>query len=335
LARRAQGGPVRRILVSLGATDPANATSVALAALSMARVDAEIDVVLGRSAPHRAMVERGLPENARLSLDVADMAERIAAADMAIGACGVSALERCCLGLPTVTIVVADNQREVAAGLARAGAALVLRDGLPSVRFREAGVPAPDIVADAVRRLADEGARGAMAAAAARLCDGRGSQRLRAALAGAVEVEGAKVSLGIAEEEDRARLLSWQREPGARRYARNPSPPSDADHDRWFEHVLADPERTLCIVRADGSPCGMLRLDRLPGEMPAFEVSVLIAEPHRGRGLGRAALALARRLAPGARLDAEVHPENTASREAFAAAGYVRVADNLFRSEAA
>lgn len=322
LARRVQPGPVRRILVSMGTTDPANATMVALEALSIAKLGAEIDVVLGAAAPHRAEILRRLPKKAQLSLDVADMADRLTAADIAIGAGGVSALERCCLGLPTVTIVIADNQRGATAGISHAGAALVLSEGLPS-----AGA-----VADAIRRLADDETRSAMAAAAARLCDGRGIARLLVTLAGSVETEGAEVSLDLAEEEDRSRLLAWQREPGSRRYARNPAVPSDQEHDRWFSKVLSDPDRILCIVRVNGVPCGMLRLDRLQNDKPAFEVSILIATTFHGRGLGRAALALARRLAPGARLDAEIHPENIASKKIFAAAGYARVADNLFRS---
>jgi UDP-2,4-diacetamido-2,4,6-trideoxy-beta-L-altropyranose hydrolase len=322
LARRVQSGPVRRILVSMGTTDPANATMVALEALSIAKLGAEIDVVLGAAAPHRAEILRRLPENARLSLDVADMADRIAAADIAIGAGGVSALERCCLGLPTVTIVIADNQRGATVGISHAGAALVLSEGPPS-----AGA-----VADAIRRLADDKTRRAMSAAAARLCDGRGIARLLVTLAGFAETERTEVSLGLAEEEDRSRLLAWQREPGSRRYARNPAMPSDEEHDRWFSKALSDPDRILCIVRAGGVPCGMLRLDRLQNEKPAFEVSILVAAAFRGRGLGRAALALARRLAPGARLDAEIHPENAASQKMFAAAGYARMADNLFRS---
>ena len=48
-----------------------------------------------------------------------------AAADLAIGAGGSSTWERCCLGLPTITVVLADNQRGAAAALAERGAATV------------------------------------------------------------------------------------------------------------------------------------------------------------------------------------------------------------------
>ncbi len=46
------------------------------------------------------------------------MAQLMADSDLAIGAAGATSWERCCLGLPTVMVVLADNQRYAAAGSA-------------------------------------------------------------------------------------------------------------------------------------------------------------------------------------------------------------------------
>lgn len=54
------------------------------------------------------------------------MAELMTAADLAIGASGATTWERCCMGLPTVTIMAADNQRDVAEALASINATAVL-----------------------------------------------------------------------------------------------------------------------------------------------------------------------------------------------------------------
>lgn len=56
------------------------------------------------------------------------MAQLMADSDLAVGAAGATSWERCCLGLPTIMLVLADNQRNVAAGLERAGAVQVLKD---------------------------------------------------------------------------------------------------------------------------------------------------------------------------------------------------------------
>jgi spore coat polysaccharide biosynthesis predicted glycosyltransferase SpsG len=50
------------------------------------------------------------------------MAELMIHADLAIGAGGTSTWERCFLGLPSITIVVADNQLAVTAAVAATGA---------------------------------------------------------------------------------------------------------------------------------------------------------------------------------------------------------------------
>jgi spore coat polysaccharide biosynthesis predicted glycosyltransferase SpsG len=48
-------------------------------------------------------------------------------ADLAIGAAGSTSWERCCLGLPTLQLVLAENQRSIAKSLSYAGAAKLLK----------------------------------------------------------------------------------------------------------------------------------------------------------------------------------------------------------------
>ena len=52
------------------------------------------------------------------------MAEIMANSDLAIGAAGSTSWERCCLGLPTIMLVLADNQQVIASALEAVGAAL-------------------------------------------------------------------------------------------------------------------------------------------------------------------------------------------------------------------
>ena len=122
LARR-DGRPVRNILVSLGATDPTNATCRVLDALEPVLGEAAVTVVLSSRAPHLAEVQRRAQGAITLMTDVADMADLMTKADLAIGAAGSSAYERAVLGLPTVMVTLADNQRGICGLFERAGAA--------------------------------------------------------------------------------------------------------------------------------------------------------------------------------------------------------------------
>jgi UDP-2,4-diacetamido-2,4,6-trideoxy-beta-L-altropyranose hydrolase len=173
LARR-DGRPVERVLVSFGQIDPGNVTAQALAALQAVEFDGEIDVVIGHTAQHlvqlRAQVERGV----HLHVDAANMPELMSAADLAIGAGGVTAWERCCLGLPSILMAVAENQRGIVSRVASAGAGI---DASPAAGVTESRT------ASALRRLLADGTqRAAMARAAAALVDGRGCDRVLARL---------------------------------------------------------------------------------------------------------------------------------------------------------
>jgi UDP-2,4-diacetamido-2,4,6-trideoxy-beta-L-altropyranose hydrolase len=134
LARRRASRAVSNILVNLGGVDKDNVTPRVLAALDGCGLssDCQVVVVLGATAPGLERVQRqvaGMRLPTALHVNVADMAALMAEADLAIGAAGTTSWERCCMGLPTLLLVLADNQRFLAQELERAGAALVLPGG--------------------------------------------------------------------------------------------------------------------------------------------------------------------------------------------------------------
>ncbi|MGZ5199576.1 MAG: UDP-2,4-diacetamido-2,4,6-trideoxy-beta-L-altropyranose hydrolase [Telluria sp.] len=124
---RRRDGSVRRVLCFFGGSDAGNQTAVALDALALlGRPGIAVDVVVGGGNPHRDDIARRCLaiEGASLACDVNDMAERMNAADVCIGAGGSTTWERCCLGLPAVLVAVADNQVKIAQDCDRIGAAI-------------------------------------------------------------------------------------------------------------------------------------------------------------------------------------------------------------------
>lgn len=122
---RLRDGQLRRVLISFGGADPGNATAKALEAVAgLANPELAVDVVVGASNPHRQAIEdqcRKLPQ-ATFICQANNMAELMARADLAIGAGGSTTWERCCLALPSLTVVLADNQRETTLHLHELGA---------------------------------------------------------------------------------------------------------------------------------------------------------------------------------------------------------------------
>jgi len=131
IERRKSFNGVQRILISIGGYDSGNVTLMVLKGLE--KVDwsspPQIDVVLGANAPHLQSVQQYatlMSLNVSVSVDVSDMAERMLLADLAIGAGGITSWERCCLGLPTLMVSNADNQKKISEALSAASAVLLM-----------------------------------------------------------------------------------------------------------------------------------------------------------------------------------------------------------------
>lgn len=173
LARRE--GPVRRALVALGLTDVGGITGRVVQALLPVLGDVGLDVVVGSGAYSlqalRDLAGQGL---IALHVDSQDMAGLMTRADIAIGAGGASVWERACLGLPAITLIVADNQRDLAMRLDGAGVTLALDARWPGLEAR--------LVQMWERLVGDEVLRQGLSQTSAALCDGLGAGRAATAL---------------------------------------------------------------------------------------------------------------------------------------------------------
>lgn len=126
LERRCTAG-LKEMLINLGGVDKDNFTGDVLACLADMSLppDLEITVVLGPLSPWVGAVKRAANDltcNVQVIVGSNEIASLMARADLAIGAAGSTSWERCALGLPTIQIVIADNQRAIAENLAAAGA---------------------------------------------------------------------------------------------------------------------------------------------------------------------------------------------------------------------
>ena len=123
LQHRREQTEIRNILVSIGGVDPDNYTNQVLERIALSKVspDVSITVVMGRHSPHLNEVKalaKSFRHKVRVVVDAANMAELMSLADLAIGASGSTSWERCCLGLPSIQIVTASNQKILAMTMA-------------------------------------------------------------------------------------------------------------------------------------------------------------------------------------------------------------------------
>jgi UDP-2,4-diacetamido-2,4,6-trideoxy-beta-L-altropyranose hydrolase len=125
LGPRLRADGLRRMIVFFGGTDPSGECLKVLAALQMLAADAPRSVFVLGPLHARASEVRRLAAGvaATAILDVTnEMARLIFEADVGLGTCGGAAWERCALGLPSLVVVNADNQRDDARILHSLGA---------------------------------------------------------------------------------------------------------------------------------------------------------------------------------------------------------------------
>ncbi len=175
LARREDLDCPKSLLITLGGIDKDNATGLVLKALvaSNAALEMRITVVMGNSAPHLEAVRTlaaMMPMHTDIAVGVSDMAALMARVDLCIGAAGSTAWERCALGLPTLQVVLAENQAAAARNMADTGASIAL----PSPYTPEFA----DVLAAGLQDLSHAHAYRQMARAAAKLTDGAGASHV-------------------------------------------------------------------------------------------------------------------------------------------------------------
>lgn len=324
LDRRRSQPAVGRILVALGMTDVGSVTREVVGVLLDAAVDAHLDVAVGQGAPSLEALKRMAPASGRVTLHVATprMAELMAQADLAIGAAGTSSWERCCLGLPTLMLTLADNQRLVAEQLAVAGACRRVR--------RDQVALLPAMIEDLGR---DPGALARMIECAAAVCDGGGVPRVLAAVAARGRPEpvqsGWPVDVRPADQRDRVDVWLWRNQTTTRAHSLSSDDIPFADHAAWWTNREQPGRLLLIAVTKGGRSVGQIRFDRITeeGGTPASVVSIGLAPEFLGRGYGRRCLAEAiahrERSCGREALLADIHRENVASTRIFEQCGFV------------
>ncbi|MDG9857154.1 UDP-2,4-diacetamido-2,4,6-trideoxy-beta-L-altropyranose hydrolase [Pseudomonas nitroreducens] len=163
---------IHNLLITMGGIDAHNATGQVLAALqALAQSHWNIQVIMGATAPWCEAVKtvaHAMPCPTSVLINTPRMAQLMSEADIAIGAAGSTSWERCCLGLPSLMLILADNQREVAHQLKAVGAATVIE----SVDQIAAQLPGE------FERMCSSSKLRQMSEAAKNITDGRGAERV-------------------------------------------------------------------------------------------------------------------------------------------------------------
>ena len=172
LARR-EIPKLRHILITMGGVDANNVTGQVLSALQGCDIITlnQITVVLGFKAPWRDQVltqSKKMFVPTQVLSGVNNMAELMTACDLAIGAGGTTTWERCALGVPSILVVLAKNQRNIADFMFQTSAAFVI----------DIDQPVKGVFNKALQNISNSRNLRNFSQACAQICDGTGIERV-------------------------------------------------------------------------------------------------------------------------------------------------------------
>ena len=164
------------ILISMGGVDRDNYTQRILAILDRCDLadDTHIVVILGKSSPwidEISNFSRNYNHDIDVRVGVDNMAELMSDADVAFGAAGATSWERCCLGVPTLCFVIAENQRMGSIALEKSGAIVAM----------EIDACSPEILQSKLENLKVTEIYDSMQSSCLKIVDGNGLARVMTA----------------------------------------------------------------------------------------------------------------------------------------------------------
>jgi UDP-2,4-diacetamido-2,4,6-trideoxy-beta-L-altropyranose hydrolase len=163
----------KHIVVSLGLTDPDNVTATVLEGLLKVSKEFDVTALISFQSPFEQEIELLLQQfkfGANVLRAHSDMAGLLSGCDLVIGAGGSSSWERCCMGVPALQLILADNQKDVTENLVKIGAIQSLG---------HINDFSPELVTNCVESLlADDQNLISMSTAALGVCDGLGASRI-------------------------------------------------------------------------------------------------------------------------------------------------------------
>ena len=312
----------RKVLVTLGGSDPNNQTLKVIQAMQQIAVDGlEAVVVVGASNPHfqeLQSVARNSQFTIRLVQNVTDMSELMAWADVAVSAGGSTCWEMAFMGLPNVILVLAENQRGVAEGLGTLGIALNLG--------WYAEISELELAQTLEMLIANPAYRKAMSEKGRQLVDGAGANSVVSAMNKLVQTAPAADRLRVRRAcfQDAELLWQWANDPSVRANSFHPEPILLDEHLEWYKEKLTSSDTRIWILELNQVPVAQIRYDRVNTD--TAEISFSVVSEHRGRGLGTRSLVLTsgmvcRELGV-KRLRGRVFSSNDASVRVFTKAGF-------------
>jgi len=265
----------KNILVTLGGADPDNVTLKVIEALKLLdEPDISVRIITGPANPHQETLRKALALGnfeAELLINPPNMSELMAWADMAVSAGGSTCWELAFMGVPSIVLILGENQAAVAKYLMNIKAVLNL--GI----FAECS---KEHISDACKTLIGSSiARTSLSQQSATLINGSGPNNV------IKSINSNNIILREVTDLDRELIWQWANDEETRKASYSQAHISWDEHTRWYDSVQRQKNHRFYIAdNGSKKPVGQIRFT-IDGKDTI--VSFSVAPDSRRRSYGK------------------------------------------------
>jgi UDP-2,4-diacetamido-2,4,6-trideoxy-beta-L-altropyranose hydrolase len=306
---------VKRILVYFGGTDQNFLIIKTIKAfLQLNKKDVILDVILGENLSKNKALYESFFKNKKIKFykELKSLAVLMSKADLAVGACGTTTWERCCLGLPSIVITIASNQVATAKELNKKKLILWLGSNR-KVTVKQIYNALTKVINKKLNKWSDR---------CMQITDGCGAEKVASIL---MINSKSKLRSRYAKLEDEKMLLNWANDLTVRKNSFSRKKIQSNSHNKWFYNIIksSNCSRILIIETIDGLPIGQVRIEKK--EYNTWFIDYSLVNYARGKKIGHRIIKIAlncfKKIGV-TNIFAKVKTTNTASLKVFEKVGY-------------
>ena len=307
-------GNTKRILIYFGDTNQNNLIEMILDVFfKLKRKDINLDIVINSKNLLKKKIKQLSQKNNNIKIysGLTSLSSLMMKADLAIGACGTTSWERCCLGLPSIVITVANHQKPIAKELNKQGSIYWLGH-YDMINNR--------LIYDTLKNFIDQNLE-SYSAASKRITNGCGAEKVASILTLNCKT---KLKLRCANINDEELILNWANDPLVRANAFNSRTITKKKHKIWFYSRINNLKNCIIFIleTKEKVPIGQVRFEK---KHRKFYINYSLDTFARGKNIARKLLKISIRKFKKNRkttLVAKVKKDNISSCKVFKKIGF-------------